>query len=108
MASRSVAHTLSLLNPDPPRIRAPPRPTRCELQQCITPNRSRSSPTPLEDVQVRPADRRRVDPDDDVGRINDRRILDCVPASLVWAVINESFHAVLQSIIGLRPTFTRR
>jgi hypothetical protein len=45
MASRSVAHTLSLLNPDPLRIRAPPQPTRCELPQCITPNRSRSSPT---------------------------------------------------------------
>ena len=35
---------------------------------------------------------------------HDRMIVDAVPAALVWAVINESFHHVLLSMVGLRPS----
>jgi hypothetical protein len=51
-----------------------------------------SGTSPLEDVQVGAADCRRVDPDDDVGRVDDRRVLDGIPAALAWAVVHEGFH----------------
>ena len=46
----------------------------------------------LEDVQVGAADRRGVDPHDDVGRVDDRRVSDRVPAPLTGAVVDESLH----------------
>ena len=47
----------------------------------------------LEDVQVRPADRRGVDADDCVRRIEEHRIRDGLPGPLTWAVIHESVHS---------------
>ena len=46
----------------------------------------------LEDMQVGAADRRGVDPHDRVGRVEDRGIIDRVPASLARTVIHEGLH----------------
>src|SRR5439155_23073556 len=46
----------------------------------------------LEDVQIGAADRRGVDPDDDVRRRLDRRVRHLVPESLPGTVIHECFH----------------
>jgi len=48
----------------------------------------------LEDMQVAAADRAGVDPNDNVGRINDRGVLDGVPTTLTGAMVNKSLHAV--------------
>jgi hypothetical protein len=46
----------------------------------------------LEDVQVGAADRRGIDAHDRVGGVEDRWIIDGVPAALPGAVIHESLH----------------
>ena len=46
----------------------------------------------LEDVQVSPADGRRVDSDDRVRRILDARVGNCVPGFLTRSVIDECLH----------------
>ena len=48
----------------------------------------------LEDVQVGAADRRGVDPHDRIGRVDDRRVIDRVPATFAGAVVHESLHLV--------------
>src|SRR5439155_13211505 len=47
----------------------------------------------LEDVQIRPADRRGVDPHDRVRRILNQRVRDDIPRPLAGPVIDESFHS---------------
>src|SRR5262245_42703218 len=44
----------------------------------------------LEDVQVRPADRRAVDADDRVRRLDDGGIRDCYPGPKTGPVVDES------------------
>src|SRR5262245_35473461 len=46
----------------------------------------------LEDVEVGPADRRRVDPDDGVRRLLDRGVCDLVPGALPGTVVHECLH----------------
>jgi hypothetical protein len=46
----------------------------------------------LEDVQVRPADRRRVDLDDDVRRVLDPGVLLVLPVLVADAVVDQCLH----------------
>jgi hypothetical protein len=46
----------------------------------------------FEDMKVGAADRGGVDPNDRVGRINDRRIINGVPAALARSVVDERLH----------------
>ena len=46
----------------------------------------------LEDVQVGAADRRGVDPDDHVRRLQDRRVRDLLPRLLAGTVVDERLH----------------
>src|SRR3954452_1241032 len=47
---------------------------------------------PLQDVEVRAADRGRVDADDHVGRLLDPRVRDAVPCLLAGSAENECLH----------------
>ena len=49
----------------------------------------------LQDVEVGSADRRHVDADDRVRRVDDHRIRDLFPGPLAGAVVHERFHGGL-------------
>ena len=59
------------------------------------PTRRHGRYVPLHDVQIGAADRRRVDPDDGVGRLLDLRFRHVLPGLLAGSVIHERFHGVL-------------
>ena len=52
----------------------------------------------LEDVQIGAADRGRVDPDDRVRRLENRRVGHGLPGPLPWPVVHKSLHFVLLSM----------
>src|SRR5215204_7828535 len=60
--------------------------------------RGRLGHVSLQDVQVGAADRRAVDPDDNVSRVDDRGI--GVPSALAGAVVNESLHPAVLFVVG--------
>jgi hypothetical protein len=55
-----------------------------------------------QDVQVGAADRRRVDPDDDIALVGDLRVRHLFPGLLAGTVIHERPHGCLRSLFGLR------